>query len=382
MNLAAELERRGHEVFVFNQRAFLIDQDLVQRLLPASVKVLSMANKPFTSFWTNKANALQKRLGFKPSIYDQQQQVYLAQCLREYKIDVVSSHSTFSDLMCAPVIAAQGIPMVITEHGDYSAFLLDGRQDFGSVLRAARRILTVSDYCKHNLQQAFSDLPPIQTVYNGVVVQQYDKQQMRDSLGIPADAFVFGMVSRGVEKKGWSYAVQAFRQVQQQLPEQKTRLVLVGGSAYLQQLRAECATDEDIIFTGQVPNPDFYVSGFDVGLLPSYFRTEALPLAVIEYMVNGKPSIATRVGGVPELLELATGHTGLLADIDPETHRPDLATLTTAMVRYCTEPELYAAHTQNAKTARQQFTMEACAAQYEDAFQTAVGTPATTARRG
>lgn len=44
IDLAAELHRRGHEVFVFNQRAELIDHDVVQRLLPASIRVLSMAD--------------------------------------------------------------------------------------------------------------------------------------------------------------------------------------------------------------------------------------------------------------------------------------------------------------------------------------------------
>ncbi|RYU75792.1 glycosyltransferase family 4 protein [Hymenobacter persicinus] len=371
MNLAAELSRRGHEVFVFNQRASLIDHDLVKRLLPPAVKVLSMADRPVRSFWANKGNALQQRLGRAATFYDQQQQ-YLAKCLQRYRIELVSSHSTFSDKMCAGVVKKLGIPMVITEHGDYSAFLLDGRNDFSPVLHQAERILTVSNYCKRKLEQAFNDLPPIQTVYNGVVSQPYDGALMRQQLQIPAGAFVFGMVARGIDKKGWRYAIQAFQRLEITPGGRLPYLVLVGGSDYLRQLQAEYGADPRIVFTGQVPNPDFFVAGFDVGLLPSYFRSEALPLAVIEYMASGKPSVATRVGGVPELLEPATGPTGLLVNIDPVEYTPDLVMLTDEMNQYYHDAALYAAHARNARTASAGFTMAACTDQYEQAFQSAV----------
>ncbi|UOQ76176.1 glycosyltransferase family 4 protein [Hymenobacter sp. 5516J-16] len=180
------------------------------------------------------------------------------------------------------------------------------------------------------------------------------------------------MVARGIEDKGWRYAVQAFQQVKAALPARALRLVLVGGSPYLKTLADEYATDPDIIFTGQVSNPDFYVAGFDVGLLPTYFRAEALPLAIIEYMVSGKPSIATRVGGIPELLEPSAGHTGQLVDIEAETYTPKLRMLTEAMVRYCTEPVLYAAHAAHCRQASQEFSMAACAEHYEQAFSAAL----------
>ena len=381
MNLAAELHRRGHEVFVFNQRAELIDPAVVARLLPPAVKVLSMTDKPWGSFVAYKINALQHRLGKPTTFYIRRQQAYLVKCLRHYRIELVSSHSTYSDNICAPVVKRLGIPMVITEHGEYSHFLLDGRLDFAPILREAKRILTVSHYCQHNLEAAFVDLPPMETVYNGVVAVAHDGQKMRQELEIPAEAFVFGMVSRGIEQKGWKYAVQAFWELCLKMPAKEMRLVLVGGSAYLKQLQTECTADANIIFTGQVPNPDFYIAGFDVGLLPTCFKTEALPLAVIEYMVCGKPSIATRVGGVPELLEPPTGSTGLLVDMEIATSAPSVPMLTAAMQRYCTEPELYEAHRQNCQRASSQFTMENCAVQYEHAFELATNTKKLTEPR-
>lgn len=372
LNLAAELHRRGHEVFIFNQRAHLIDRDVVARLLPPQVRVLSMADQPQRSYWAYKVNAVQKRLGWSSTFFLNQQRRYLAACIRRYGIEVVNSHATFSDELCGPVAAATGIPLVITEHGDYNQYLLEGRRDFVGLLRQAQRIITVSEYCQRNLQAAFGQLPPIQTIYNGVVVNQsYMATAMREQLGIPADAFVFGMVARGVEKKGWRYAIEAFRQLPQPADGRSLRLVLVGGSEFLQQLHAEFATESTIIFTGQVSNPDFYLAGFDVGLLPTYFQAEALPLAVIEYIVAGKPAIASRVGGVPELLQPVPGPTGQLIDLDAG-HRPVPAELAAAMQRYVADTDLYAAHTANARQARSQFTMTACAAQYEAVYTQAI----------
>lgn len=373
MNLAAELHRRGHDVFMFNQRAELIDLALVDRLLPPEVKVLSMADNPRSTFWAYKVSAVQQRLGRPATFYNQRQKAYLADCLQRYRIELVNSHATVSDEICAPLAQKLGIPLVITEHGEYNKFLLEGRRDFVSVLRAAEQIIAVSRYCQHNLEHTLPELPPVQMVYNGVVTNAYDAAKTRSTLNIPAEAFVFGMVARGIEDKGWKYAIQAFQQVKEAVPGQSLRLVLVGGSAYLQGLQAEFGADTDIIFTGQVPNPDFFLAGFDVGLLPTYFRAEALPLAIIEYMVTGKPTIATRVGGIPELIEPATGPTGQLVNIEPATYTPDLVMLTAAMQRYCAEPTLYEAHVQNCRRASDQFTMQNCATQYEHIFELAIG---------
>lgn len=372
MNLAAELVKRGHQVVIFNQRDELIDQDLVQRLLPPEVQVLSMADKPLLRFWAHKVNALQGRLGRPAVFYEECQQTYLKECLVRHRIELISSHATFSDRLCAPVAQQLRLPLVITEHGEYSRFVLEGRRDFAAVLHSASRILTVSKYNQQVLQGAFTDLPPVQTVYNGVTTDNaHTAAKMRQHLGIPREAFVFGLLARGIPEKGWEQATQAFRLFQGLVSDQQrpARLVLVGGGEYIQQLQVTCTAEADIVFTGQVPNPDFYIAGFDVGLLPTYFQAEALPLAIIEYMINGKPVIATRIGGISELLVPATGPAGQLIELDAATRKPGVAMLAQAMVRYYTDFALYTRHARHAQEASQQFTMSTCATHYEHAFE-------------
>lgn len=379
MNLAAGLDRLGHRVVIFNQRAELHDRALTQRLLPAGVRVLSMADRPRWSYWAYKLNALGQRLGLRYSFYERAQQAYFQSCLKQYAVELVNSHATYSDRLCAPVLRDAGIPFIITEHGEYTMFVREGRPlDFASVLYQADAIVTVSNYCRQVLQAGIAELPPIQTIFNGIRVDAPPAAgAMREQLGIAAGAFVFGMVARGIVEKGWEAAILAFRALQP-LVSCDVQLVLVGGSDYLNDLQAQHATEPGVHFVGRVSNPDFYVTGFDVGLLPSYFAGEALPLAVIEYLFYDKPVVATNIGGMGEiLLDTASGDAaGLLTALDPATQRPDVPALAAAMRRYVTDAKLYAAHQQAAQRRQTTFSLASCLRQYEALFQHYVGQPA------
>lgn len=371
LNLAAGLATRGHEVFVFNQRAHLVDKALVQRLLPASVQVLSMADRPARSFVAYKLDAVRQRLSRSARHYEQAQRAYLAWCVKAYQIELVHSHATYSDQLCEPVTRAAGVPLVVTEHGEYAQFTREGRRDFLPVLQGAQAIAAVSDYCRRTLADNLPNLPLLQTVYNGVILHPGPDAAriMREQLGIPAEAFVLGMAARGRADKGWQCAIEAFRLLRSDKLGRPLRLVLVGGSEYLDGLRQQCAAEPEIIFTGRVPNPDFYLAGFDVGLLPTYFAAEALPLVIIEYMTCGKPTVATRMGGIPELLQPPGGDTGQLLELDPATGQPDPAALATALRRYRDDSALYAAHAQRAlEVAQSQFSMPTCVARYEQLY--------------
>ncbi|MBO3272477.1 glycosyltransferase family 4 protein [Hymenobacter defluvii] len=372
MNLAAELAARGHSVFLFNQRAHLIDRDLVQRLVPTSVRVLSMADNPLRNFFAHKINALQQRLTGKANYFDRQQQQYLKRCLRQHGIEVVSSHATYSDGMCAPVMQQVPVPFIITEHGEYTIFLLEGHYGFESILQQATSLITVSNYCQEKLRNVFTDLPPLRTIYNGVVTNQtYQKAEMRKALGIGELDFVFGMAARGVALKGWEQAIEAFLQTRAAM-ERPSHFVLVGGSPYMDELRGRFGKEAGLHFTGRVPNPDFYMAGSDVGLLPSYFPSEALPLSVIEYMTYGLPTIATGIGGIPELIARPQQEAGLLVTIDTQTGMPSVGELATAMQRYIQDQPLYISHAVQARQLSASFTMKACADQYEEVFQVAL----------
>src|SRR5205085_11165012 len=89
--------------------------------------------------------------------------------------------------------------------------------------------------------------------------------------------------------------------------------VLVGDGplwAELEELAGSLGLGGAVLFAGYRPNPERYLAAMDVFVLPS--RAEAMPLVIPEAWAAGRPVVATRVGGIPELIE--DGKTGLLVE--------------------------------------------------------------------
>ena len=95
-----------------------------------------------------------------------------------------------------------------------------------------------------------------------------------------------------------------------------------------------------------------------VVVLPSY--REGLPLAVLEAMAHGRPVVATRVGGIPDLVE--DGATGFL--VEPG----DVDGLRAALLRLLADPELRRRLGNEARRRVRRCSWEAVAAETLDAY--------------
>jgi N-acetyl-alpha-D-glucosaminyl L-malate synthase BshA len=107
----------------------------------------------------------------------------------------------------------------------------------------------------------------------------------------------------------------------------KTRLVMVGDGSERQNVehRARCLGVYDAcVFVGKQPKIVDYLSASDVLLLPS--EQESFGLAALEAMACELPVIASRVGGIPEVVD--DGETGFLSEVgDVEKMAGDAARL-------------------------------------------------------
>ncbi|HET9934685.1 MAG TPA: glycosyltransferase, partial [Polyangiaceae bacterium] len=120
---------------------------------------------------------------------------------------------------------------------------------------------------------------------------------------------VFGIVARLSEEKGHNYLLQAFAGVREKTPE--ARLLVVGDGPLGPEVRAQATSlglDDAVIFTGTQRNIPDYLALFDVFVLSS--TRESFPLAAREAMAAGRPVIAPRIGGCPEVVD--EGVTGFL----------------------------------------------------------------------
>jgi glycosyltransferase involved in cell wall biosynthesis len=90
------------------------------------------------------------------------------------------------------------------------------------------------------------------------------------------------------------------------------RFVLVGGGRDEAALRAAAAGLPNVVFTGEVRDVPTYLAAFDLFIYPS--RHEGMGSALLDAMVAGLPIVATRVGGIPEIVR--SGANGLLCEVD------------------------------------------------------------------
>jgi glycosyltransferase involved in cell wall biosynthesis len=148
----------------------------------------------------------------------------------------------------------------------------------------------------------------VHLVYNGVDAEQYhpatpdERAAARSLLGISDAQLVIMAVGSLKPLKGFDVLIRAAA------PLLKTRagarLVFVGDGVnreMLHTLAKELGVADQVVIAGLRDDVDVLLRAADVLALSS--RTEALPTVILEAMATGLPVVATRVGGVPELVE-------------------------------------------------------------------------------
>ena len=296
--------------------------------LKGVVKISLPLPHPFFHRVLYKASLLLQRL--RPA-YNLEQAMHnwvLRSLYRWKKFDLINPHLRSGTVMVCEAFKDSPVPIIEHDHGDYA--LVAKRNPAEAALPLLmQRVDAMVCPSKYNAK-LISGLPWRLDFQRSVV--NYSMPASLDVAPRTDPTFTFGMVSRGVPEKGWAEALEAFR-IALQHSDRPMRLVLVGGGPHLDELKALVGENEPVVFTGHQASPADWISGFDVGLLPSCFAAESLPCVVIEYLTLGKPVIATAIGGIPEMLDTENGPCGTLVPISSATRRADVAALAHAMLQ-------------------------------------------------
>ncbi len=132
-----------------------------------------------------------------------------------------------------------------------------------------------------------------------------------------------GMVASFLAHKGQRYFLEALARIHQQ-DQNLFRAILVGDGPTLESMRTmatELGLDELVEFTGYQPLKETLqiIAGLDIFVLSS--EMEGMPYVILHAMSLGKPIIATRVGGIPDII--VDQKTGLIVparDVDALSH--------------------------------------------------------------
>lgn len=367
-----------HEVYVYNFSLFLSDQDVsvVQRL-PKSVHVISFNLNGWLLRGVNFLDFHCSRLGLNLNLLEKIRSLFFLKSVLSNKIDLVNTHLFHADYIVTKALARIQIPIVLVDHGDYRFVMEDGIANLrmiSNIFRRVNAIIYISDSNLNVLKQFHlrSDLK-LRKIYNGFRQPLLPSNQysLRQQLSIHDDAIVFGMVARGIPEKGWTETVQAFQKVLT-TTQKEIHLIFVGWSEYLQELKALVEhTSPNIHFVGYADRPEDWIQICDVCLLPTYFSGESLPCSVIEYLAQGKPVIATDVGGIPEMLQYDKAYAGTIVPMQFD-QKADPEKVAQAMLSYVEQPDLIQVHSDLAILAFEKFRMELCSEAYQQLFEEVV----------
>ncbi len=243
--------------------------------------------------------------------------------IQETQPDIVYCHSSKAGGIGRLANIGTGIPLVYNPHG--WAFSMEGKKR--GVYLAMERILaplttqfvTISNYEKLiAVERHLASSKKIKTIFNGIDIEAVERQARegkvtRESLGIPEDAYVVGMVGRISAQKAPDTFVRMAQEVKKQVPV--AWFIIVGDGdekAETERLIEEKGLSECFTITGWVDNPMAYTNLFNTATLLS--RWEGFGLVLAEYMALSKPIVATEVDAIPDLV--IDHENGLLVGVD------------------------------------------------------------------
>lgn len=156
---------------------------------------------------------------------------------------------------------------------------------------------------------------PKAVIYSGIdahAFQSADGRKFRQEHKISVNRLVVGMVSKLWEGKGHDILLDAWKEVLEGNTVKPDPLLILVGEGHLDKALQSRATelnlDDSVLFTGFRDDIPAVTAAMDVAVLPSLF--EGMGRAVLEAMAAAKPVVASRVGGIPDLVTHGTN--GLL----------------------------------------------------------------------
>lgn len=269
---------------------------------------------------------------------------------RTQSFDVLHVHTPVAALIGRLAAKLSGIPFVVyTAHGFYfHDDMPRWKRAFFVMLEQLGGRFTDLLFCQSSedadVAINHSILPSNQVVAigNGVNVARFNpactnsKAFSRQSLGLPLDSFVVGLIGRQVVEKGIVEFLQAISILAERYPH--LWVLLVGerlDSDHAKGVTLELAAckakmGERLVVLGLREDIPELLAAMDLFCLPSW--REGMPRTIIEAMMMAKPVVATSIRGSRE--EVIPEHTGLLVPV----RSPSL--LSKAIERFLVDPEL------------------------------------------
>ncbi len=173
-------------------------------------------------------------------------------------------------------------------------------EKFSSSLKSL--IITVSDFDKQSgLKNKVAPEIKLQTIHIGINTEStnyLDKQTARQQLGLEREGFVIGSIASHYKTKGLEYLIEAAALMN----NNQITFAVIGDGPETQTLQKLIQDRQlhNFKLLGQKDDAAKYLKAFDIATLSSL--KEGLPYALLEAGLAGVPIVATKVGGIPEII--------------------------------------------------------------------------------
>lgn len=296
--LGLALAERGHEVhFISYERPFRLPHN-AERIYFHGVKINDYGL-------------------FKYPDYTLPLSVKIAEVSRNHQIDIMHVHYAVphatAAILAHCMLSPEQQPRVVTTLHGTDTTLLGSDPGYGPAIHHALNmsdaVTTVSSFLRDETKRVIGYEGPIEVIHNFFEPDKpsRSREEVRQELGVRDDEVLIMHSSNLRPVKRIGLLLDSVARIQ---PRDSFKLVILAGSSfspYTDHVR-RLGLEDRIVVLENVPTIEEYLQAADMGLFTS--ESESFCLSILELMSFGSPSVATKVGGIPEVIR--DGVSGIL----------------------------------------------------------------------
>ena len=233
----------------------------------------------------------------------------LKKIIRKYEPDIIHSHGVFPDFAVSKIMPQRQIHTIRNymweDYIDKYGKIVGNFFVYLSLYTIKKAKLSL--VCSSSLSNLYKKNKSIDIEYirNGVntekykIVNQDEKKQLRNSLDMPKNAFIFVYTGSFLPRKNIPFLCEVFEN--EFKDDKNTILLLLGDGVEKSMLEKRYASMKNMIFLGNKRNVDNYLNASDFFISSS--KSEGLPNSVLEAISSGLPVILSDIPQHLEILE-------------------------------------------------------------------------------
>lgn len=212
---------------------------------------------------------------------------------------------------CAVARVADFPFVSIAQGSDVHQYLKDAvrKKIIVSHMPKAAAIITRSADLARQLAEAGLEAAKIHPVYNGIDLANFrppeagEKEALKAEFGLPKDAPLILFVGNFLPVKNPEFVIEGHRTLRRMIPQ--AWLALIGGGPLEKEMRAQSGQNTKFVGRKDATEVARWMRAADCLVLPSV--NEGVPNVILESFASGLPVVASRVGGIPEVLNNSYG---------------------------------------------------------------------------